>query len=179
MAGRPTRFADAADANSHGIGMVFQEQSLLTNLSVGENICLGNERQFTRFGLVDWRELYAAAATAAGQGEGRRRPAHARRGPRFRHAPDGRARQGADARGASPRPSSHPARRADLGSRAGRDRHPVRARAGAEVARLVRLRLPPARRGAGAERPHLCDEGRRGGRRTPCRATPTSQSCTS
>ena len=42
--------------------MVFQEQSLLTNLTVGENIYLGNEAQFTRFGLVDWRALYAAAA---------------------------------------------------------------------------------------------------------------------
>ena len=42
--------------------MVFQEQSLLTNLTVGENIYLGNERQFTRFGIVDWRALYAAAA---------------------------------------------------------------------------------------------------------------------
>ena len=62
MAGRPTRFADAADANSHGIGMVFQEQSLLTNLSVGENVYLGNERQFARFGIVNWRSLYAAAA---------------------------------------------------------------------------------------------------------------------
>ena len=35
--------------------MVFQEQSLLTNLTVGENIYLGDEAQFTRFGLVDWR----------------------------------------------------------------------------------------------------------------------------
>ena len=34
---------NAADANSKGIGMVFQEQSLLTNLTVGENIYLGNE----------------------------------------------------------------------------------------------------------------------------------------
>ena len=42
--------------------MVFQEQSLLTNLTVGENIYLGNERQFTRVGLVDWRALYDAAA---------------------------------------------------------------------------------------------------------------------
>src|SRR6202158_1986062 len=30
VAGQPTRFANAADANSKGIGMVFQEQSLLT-----------------------------------------------------------------------------------------------------------------------------------------------------
>src|SRR4029079_9748326 len=62
VAGRPTRFVDSADANSHGIGMVFQEQSLLTNLSIGENIYLGNEKQFTRFGIVNWRTLYKAAA---------------------------------------------------------------------------------------------------------------------
>jgi ribose transport system ATP-binding protein len=62
IAGKPTRLLDAADANSKGVGMVFQEQSLLTNLTVGENIYLGNEKQFTRFGIVDWKRLYAAAA---------------------------------------------------------------------------------------------------------------------
>jgi ribose transport system ATP-binding protein len=61
IAGKPTRLADSADANRQGIGMVFQEQSLLTNLTVGENIYLGNERQFTRARLVDWKRLYAAA----------------------------------------------------------------------------------------------------------------------
>ncbi len=61
IAGEPTRLANASDANSKGIGMVFQEQSLLTNLTVGENIYLGNEAQFTRFGIVDWRALYASA----------------------------------------------------------------------------------------------------------------------
>ena len=61
IAGRPTRLANAADANGKGIGMVFQEQSLLTNLTVGENIYLGNEAQFTRFGIVNWRALYASA----------------------------------------------------------------------------------------------------------------------
>ncbi|WP_084640069.1 sugar ABC transporter ATP-binding protein [Kaistia adipata] len=60
--GRKTRFVSASDAMSQGIGMVFQEQSLLTNLTVGENIYLGNEKQFTRFGIVDWRALYAAAS---------------------------------------------------------------------------------------------------------------------
>ena len=62
IAGQPTRFENAADANRKGIGMVFQEQSLLTNLTVGENIYLGNEAQFTRFGIVDWKALYAAAS---------------------------------------------------------------------------------------------------------------------
>jgi len=60
--GSKTRFISASDAMSQGIGMVFQEQSLLTNLTVGENIYLGNEKQFTRFGIVDWRALYAAAS---------------------------------------------------------------------------------------------------------------------
>ncbi|HTR11846.1 MAG TPA: sugar ABC transporter ATP-binding protein [Roseiarcus sp.] len=62
IAGQRTRIDNAADANRKGIGMVFQEQSLLTNLTVGENIYLGAEAQFTKFGLVRWRELYAAAA---------------------------------------------------------------------------------------------------------------------
>jgi ribose transport system ATP-binding protein len=62
IAGRPTRLASAADANAKGIGMVFQEQSLLANLTVAENIYLGNEGQFTRLGIVGWRRLYAAAA---------------------------------------------------------------------------------------------------------------------
>ncbi len=61
IAGKATKLANAADANSKGIGMVFQEQSLLTNMTVGENIYLGNEAQFTRFGIVDWKKLYAAA----------------------------------------------------------------------------------------------------------------------
>ena len=56
------QLADSSDANRKGIGMVFQEQSLLTNLTVGENIYLGNEAQFTRAGLVDWKRLYAAAS---------------------------------------------------------------------------------------------------------------------
>src|SRR5436190_21536794 len=62
IAGHPTRFENAADANRKGIGMVFQEQSLLTNLTVGENIYLGNEAQFTHYGIVNWKALYAAAA---------------------------------------------------------------------------------------------------------------------
>jgi ribose transport system ATP-binding protein len=61
LAGRPVRLASAAQAMRLGIGMVFQEQSLLTNLSVGENIYLGSEGRFTRGGLVRWSALYDAA----------------------------------------------------------------------------------------------------------------------
>jgi ribose transport system ATP-binding protein len=35
--------------------MVAQEGSLLPNLSVAENIFLGHEQQFIRFGMIDWR----------------------------------------------------------------------------------------------------------------------------
>ena len=62
VGGVPVTLTSAAEANARGIGMVFQEQSLLTNLTVGENIYLGNEAQVTRFGIVDWRRLYDAAA---------------------------------------------------------------------------------------------------------------------
>jgi ribose transport system ATP-binding protein len=61
LGGRSVRLASAAHAMSLGIGMVFQEQSLLTNLTVGENIYLGGEGRFTRGGLVRWRRLYDAA----------------------------------------------------------------------------------------------------------------------
>ena len=59
--GEQVTLKSPSDAAHHGIGMVFQEQSLLPNLTVGENIYLGSERPFTRAGLVSWRRLYAAA----------------------------------------------------------------------------------------------------------------------
>jgi ribose transport system ATP-binding protein len=49
------------DANQNGIGIVFQEQSLLLNLTVAENIYLGQEKEFLRFGLVDWPKLNHSA----------------------------------------------------------------------------------------------------------------------
>jgi ribose transport system ATP-binding protein len=60
--GTPVVLKSRSDAARHGIGMVFQEQSLLPNLSVAENIYLGAEQPFTRGGLVRWKELHAAAA---------------------------------------------------------------------------------------------------------------------
>ncbi len=59
--GRPLRIRSPAEAAARGIGMVFQEQSLLPNLSVGENIYLGHEGRFTRAGFLRWRALHAAA----------------------------------------------------------------------------------------------------------------------
>ena len=59
--GAPVFLRSPRDANLNGIGIVFQEQSLLANLTVGENIYLGQEAEFTRLGLIDRRRLNAAA----------------------------------------------------------------------------------------------------------------------
>ena len=49
---RPVRFAGPRDARAHGIATIFQELSLCGNLSVAENIFLGNEPR-TRLGFID------------------------------------------------------------------------------------------------------------------------------
>jgi ribose transport system ATP-binding protein len=59
--GKPTRFSNPREAMQKGVGMVFQEQSLITNLSVMENIFLGFEQQFVRFGVINWKKMAAAA----------------------------------------------------------------------------------------------------------------------
>jgi len=59
--GEKIRLGSPLDAGVAGIGMVFQEQSLLLNMSIAENIYLGHERAFVRRGLIDWRRLNAEA----------------------------------------------------------------------------------------------------------------------
>lgn len=59
--GKTVRFQNPRQAMDHGIGMVFQEQSLITNLTVAENIFLGFEQQFVRWGVIDWKAMTAAA----------------------------------------------------------------------------------------------------------------------
>lgn len=59
--GKPVRFQNPRAAMQAGIGMVFQEQSLIPSLTVMENIFLGHEAQFSRFGVINWRAMAAAA----------------------------------------------------------------------------------------------------------------------
>lgn len=59
--GAPVEFSSPLDANAAGIGMVFQEQSLILTLSVAENVYLGQEKRFTRFGLIDHAAMREAA----------------------------------------------------------------------------------------------------------------------
>jgi ribose transport system ATP-binding protein len=59
--GKPLRIASARQAFDHGVAMVFQEQSIIQNLTVAENMFLGREAEFLRFGLIDKRRMNAAA----------------------------------------------------------------------------------------------------------------------
>ncbi|GAA4387354.1 sugar ABC transporter ATP-binding protein [Tsukamurella soli] len=52
VSGVDTVFTSPADATRHGVGVVHQEQSLLPNLTIAENLTLGSESDFTRFGLI-------------------------------------------------------------------------------------------------------------------------------
>ncbi len=62
LRGEPILAESVGQAFAHGIAMVFQEQSLLPNISVAENLYLGNEHRFMRFGVIDWPGMHEAAA---------------------------------------------------------------------------------------------------------------------
>jgi ribose transport system ATP-binding protein len=59
--GKEVHFANPREALASGIGMVFQEQSLIPSLTIMENIFLGYESQFIRYGLINWKAMAAAA----------------------------------------------------------------------------------------------------------------------
>lgn len=59
--GRVVSIHGPRQAASLGIGMVFQEQSLVPNISVAENIFLGHEAPFARGGRIHWPSLHKAA----------------------------------------------------------------------------------------------------------------------
>jgi ribose transport system ATP-binding protein len=67
LAGRERRFAHPQDAVAAGIACIFQELSLLPDLSVADNICITNPPR--RFGLIDrraQRRIAEAALARAG-----------------------------------------------------------------------------------------------------------------
>jgi D-xylose transport system ATP-binding protein len=57
--GAPQHFAGIRDAEAAGIAVVHQELSLVTEMTIGENIFLGREPR--RFGIVQWEALYSQA----------------------------------------------------------------------------------------------------------------------
>ena len=61
MAGEAVDIRSTLDAARVGIGMVFQEQSLIENLTVAENIFLGKPTAGLKNGWFDWKTLYKDA----------------------------------------------------------------------------------------------------------------------
>lgn len=59
--GQPTVLRSPSDAARKGIGIVFQEQSLVENLTVAENIFLGRAPRAQAGGIYRWRALYKEA----------------------------------------------------------------------------------------------------------------------
>ncbi|NYJ00264.1 ribose transport system ATP-binding protein [Nocardioides thalensis] len=55
--GERVRLRSVVDAADHGIGMVFQEQSLVPNLTAAENIVLGSEGPGVRRGVYRWEAM--------------------------------------------------------------------------------------------------------------------------
>lgn len=55
--GEKVRLKSVVDAADHGIGMVFQEQSLVPNLTAAENIVLGSEGPGVRRGIYRWETM--------------------------------------------------------------------------------------------------------------------------
>lgn len=60
--GNQVRITSPRQAFDSGIAMVFQEQSILPTLTIAENIFLGREEEFLRFGLISKARMNAAAA---------------------------------------------------------------------------------------------------------------------
>ena len=58
--GERVEFANRRDALNKGVGIVFQELSLVPSLSIAENI-FANRLPLTKSGLVNWKRLWAEA----------------------------------------------------------------------------------------------------------------------
>ena len=59
LEGSERRFGNVRDSEKAGIAIIFQELSLVKDLSVAENIFLGREPR--RFGVINWEKLYSRA----------------------------------------------------------------------------------------------------------------------
>src|SRR5947207_1692100 len=57
--GTERRFAGVRDSENAGIAVIYQELSLVKELSVAENIFLGREPR--RFGVINWEKIYSRA----------------------------------------------------------------------------------------------------------------------
>jgi ribose transport system ATP-binding protein len=73
--GREVRLRSAGDALANSIGMVHQELSVVPDLTVAENVFLGNQ-PLTAFGTVDWGRMNREAKRLIASLGARHRPHH-------------------------------------------------------------------------------------------------------
>jgi len=59
LEGAERRFANVRESEQAGIAVIYQEMSLVKDLSVAENIFLGREPR--RLGIINWEELFSRA----------------------------------------------------------------------------------------------------------------------
>src|SRR5712671_1987583 len=59
LEGAERRFANVRDSDKAQIAVIYQELSLVKDMSVAENIFLGREPR--RFGIINWERLYSGA----------------------------------------------------------------------------------------------------------------------
>lgn len=64
LKGQPYKPSDPGDARRHGIGMIVQEVGTVDYISVAENIFLGEENKFAKFGVVNRAKLEDEARKA-------------------------------------------------------------------------------------------------------------------
>ena len=79
VGGQSVRPRSVKEASEYGLAMVFQEQSLLSNLTVRENIFLGNEEPFMRYGVINWSADGPGGPGTARKSRARSRPQHLHR----------------------------------------------------------------------------------------------------
>ncbi len=58
MHGKPYEPKSPREANDAGVGMVFQEQALVGNLTVGQNIFFGQEKNYRIGPIMNWKKMY-------------------------------------------------------------------------------------------------------------------------
>src|SRR3712207_2980386 len=63
LRGETVSFGSPAEAKARGIGMIYQELSVMPTLTVAENVFLGRQPT-NRAGLVDWKRMRQASTTA-------------------------------------------------------------------------------------------------------------------
>ncbi len=88
------QFKDIRASEHAGIVIIHQELALIPELSIMENIFLGNEP--TKRGVIDWAEARTRSTRAAGPGGTARGPGHPHQGNRRRQAAARGNRQGAE-----------------------------------------------------------------------------------